>query len=89
MRKYLQERYDIIDRRTGVKICEAGSVEDALAMIAFDPANRTYTINRMVMGEIIDVEVPKELLTSEVVRSVVQPEPLRLAEDERRPVEVS
>ena len=86
MKKYVQESFDVINRHTGAKICEAGNEIDALMMVAFDPQNRIYTRNQMLMGNVVDVVVPKQLPTNEIVRSVVQPEPLRLAEDDRQPV---
>ena len=86
MRKYQEETFSVIERQTGRKICDCADENDALMMVAFDPTNRTYTRNQILMGGVVDIEVPKQLPTSEVVRSVVQPEPLRLAEDDRQPV---
>ena len=88
MKKYVQESFNVVNRNTGAKICECGEENDALMMVSFDPQKRTYTRNQMLMGEIIDVEIPKALPTNEVVRSVVQPEPLKLKEDKREPVAI-
>lgn len=89
MRKYQEETFSVIERSTGRKICDCADETDALMMVAFDPTGRTYTRNKTLMGSVIDVETPKQLPTNEVVRSVVQPKPLRLAEDERQLVVVS
>ena len=86
MRRYQEETFSVVKRQTGQKICDCADEHDALMMVAFDPANRTYTRSQMLMGGVVDIKVPKQLPTSEVVRSVVQPEPLRLAEDDRQPV---
>jgi hypothetical protein len=36
-------------------------------MVAFDPQNRTYTRNKILMSPVIDVEIPKALPTNEIV----------------------
>jgi hypothetical protein len=86
VKKYQEETFSVIEQHTGRKICDCADENDALMMVAFDPANRTYTRNQMLMGGVIDIEMPKRLPTNEVVRSVAQPEPLRLVEDDRQPV---
>ena len=67
MRKYNEEYFSVIDKRTGRKILDCGLEEDALAMISFDPQNRTYTRNKFLMGQVIDIETPKVLPTNEIV----------------------
>jgi hypothetical protein len=67
MNKYNTEDYfSVIETRTGRKIVDCSEEQDALAMVAFDPANRTYTRNKFLMGQVIDVEMPKALPTSEI-----------------------
>jgi hypothetical protein len=36
-------------------------------MVSFDPQNRTYTRNKILMSPVIDVEIPKALPTNEIV----------------------
>ena len=68
MKKYNSEDYfSVIDNRTGRKIVDCGEEEDALAMVAFDPKNRTYTRNKFLMGPVVDIEMPKALPTTEIV----------------------
>ena len=68
MNKYNTEDYfSIIETRTGRKIADCGEETDAQAMVAFDPANRTYTRNKFLMGQVIDIVMPKALPTSEIV----------------------
>jgi hypothetical protein len=57
----------VIDKKTGRKILDCGDESDALAMISFDPQNRTYTRNKFLMGPVVDIEIPKALPTSEIV----------------------
>jgi hypothetical protein len=67
MKKYNEEYFSVIETKTGRKIVDCGDEQDALAMVALDPQNRTYTRNKFLMGEVIDVEVPKALPTNEIV----------------------
>ena len=70
MNKYQSEDYfSVIDKKTGRKILDCGDEQDALAMVAFDPQNRTYTRNKFLMGPVVDVDIPKALPTSNVVES--------------------
>ena len=67
MNKYNTEDYfSVIDKRTGRKIVDCAEEQDALVMVAFDPANRTYTRNKFLMGQVIDVEIPKALPTTNI-----------------------
>jgi hypothetical protein len=73
MIKYNTEDYfSVIETRTGRKIADCGEEQDALALVAFDPANRTYTRNKFLMGQVIDVEMPKALPTTNIAVSNVQ-----------------
>jgi hypothetical protein len=70
MKRYNTEDYfSVIETRTGRKIVDCGEEQDALAMIAFDPANRTYTRNKFLMGNVIDIEMPKALPTTNIAVS--------------------
>ena len=66
--KYQSEDYfSVLDKKTGKKLMDCGLEQDAIAMVAFDPQNRTYTRNKFLMGPVIDIEIPKQLPTNEVV----------------------
>jgi hypothetical protein len=68
MNKYNSEDYfSVIETKTGRKIVDCGDEADALAMVAFDPQNRTITRNKFLMGPVVDIDIPKELPTTEVV----------------------
>lgn len=67
MQKYHDEYFSVINKRTGKKLLDCGEEMDALAMVAFDPQNRTITKNKFLMGQVIDIEMPKALPTSEIV----------------------
>lgn len=69
MKKYNDDYFSVIDKRTGKKILDCGEEADALAMVSFDPQNRTYTRNKFLMGPVVNVEIPKALPTSNIVES--------------------
>jgi hypothetical protein len=67
MNKYNTEDYfSVIETKTGRKILDCGEESDALAMVAFDPANRSILRNKFLMGQVIDVVMPKSLPTNEI-----------------------
>ncbi len=67
MRKYNEEYFSVLDKRTGKKLLDCGAEEDALYMVSMDPQNRTYTRNKFLMGQVVDIETPKALPTNEIV----------------------
>jgi len=67
MKKYNEEYFSVLDKKTGRKLLDCGEELDALAMVAMDPQNRTYTRNQFLMGQVVDVQMPKALPTSEIV----------------------
>ena len=67
--KYTSEDYfSVIEIKTGRKICDCADELDALMMVSFDPTNRTITRNQFLMGQVVDIEIPKQLPTNEIVR---------------------
>jgi hypothetical protein len=67
MKKYNTEDYfSVIETKTGRKILDCGEERDAQAMVSFDPANRSYMRNKFLMGQVIDIEMPKALPTNEI-----------------------
>ena len=69
MKKYHDEYFSVLNKKTGKKLLDCGTEEDALQMVSMDPENRTYTRNKFLMGPVVDVETPKALPTSNVVES--------------------
>jgi hypothetical protein len=68
MKKYNSEDYySVINKNTGVKIVDCAQQEDALLMVSFDPQNRVITTNKFLMGQVVDIVMPKALPTSEIV----------------------
>ena len=67
MKKYNDEYFSVIEIKTGRKIVDCGDEMDALAMVALDPQNRTITRNKFMMGQVVDVQMPKALPTNEIV----------------------
>lgn len=80
MKKYNTEDYfSVIETKTGRKICDCAEEADALMMVAFDPKNRTITRNKFMMGQVVDVEMPKALPTNEIA---VNTEPYKQHQEE-------
>lgn len=67
MKKYNEEYFSVLNKKTGKKLLDCGSEEDALQMVSMDPQNRTYTKNKFLMGQVVDIEMPKVLPTNEIV----------------------
>ena len=73
--KYQSEDYfSVIEIKTGRKICDCADEIDALMMVSFDPTNRTINRNQFLMGQVVDIEMPKALPTTEVVPVNIQSE---------------
>lgn len=67
MKKYNQEYFSVYHKRTGRKIADCGSREDARMLVQMDWQNREYRENKMLMSEVIDIEIPKALPTNGIV----------------------
>ena len=67
MKKYNEEYFSVLNKKTGKKLLDCGDEQDALQMVSMDPKNRTYTRNKFLMGPVVDVEIPKALPTNEIV----------------------
>jgi len=66
--KYQSEDYfSVVNKKTGRKICDCSDEIDALMMVSFDPQNRIITRNQFLMGQVVDIEIPKQLPTNEIV----------------------
>jgi hypothetical protein len=98
MKKYNEEYFSVINKNTGRKILDCGEKEDALMMVSFDPQNRQIVTNKTLMGQVVDVETPKALPTTEIIMNmhdgsweVREPEKLpqiKLPEGKQKPVKV-
>ena len=68
MKRYNSEDYfSVINKNTGKKIADCGEEADALMLVSFDPQNRTITTNKFLMGQVVDVVMPKALPTNEIL----------------------
>jgi hypothetical protein len=67
MKRYNSEDYfSVINKNTGIKIADCAQQEDALLMVSFDPQNRTITTNKFLMGQVVDIIMPKVLPTNQI-----------------------
>lgn len=67
MKKYNEEYFSVIDKKTGRKIVDCAEYSDAMMMFDIDPHNRQITRNKFLMSPVIDIEIPKALPTNEIV----------------------
>jgi len=102
MNKYQNEDYfSVINKNTGKKIVDCAEWSDAMLMFDIDPHNRQITRNKFLMGQVVDIQMPKALPTNEIVVNmdggvggsweVREPEPLpqiKLPEGQGEPVRV-
>jgi hypothetical protein len=51
----MNEYWVVIENKTGVVICQCGNINDAIMMVNLDPHNRTYSRQRFILDQIIDV----------------------------------
>ena len=80
MKKYNSEDYfSVIEIKTGRKIADCGEEIDALMMVSLDPQNRTITRNKFIMGQVVDIEIPKALPTNEIT---INTEPYKQQQEE-------
>ena len=67
MKRYNSEDYfSVINKNTGIKIADCGEKEDALMLVSLDPQNRTITTNKFLMGQVVDIIMPKVLPTNQI-----------------------
>ena len=67
MKKYNEEYFSVRERRTGRKICDCGDFQDARMVMRLDTPNREIVKNKVLMSQVIDIEIPKALPTNEIV----------------------
>ena len=67
MKKYRDEYFSVVEKRTGRKIADCGEWLDARMLLHMDPENRQIIKNKFIMDQVIDVEIPKALPTNEIV----------------------
>jgi len=80
MKKYNSEDYfSVIETKTGRKIADCGEETDALLLVSLDPQNRTITRNKFMMGQVVDIEIPKALPTNEIA---INTEPYKQHQEE-------
>jgi hypothetical protein len=49
------EVFSVTEKRTGRKICECANEQDAIMLVEFDKQNRSYSRDRFILDQIIDV----------------------------------
>ncbi len=66
MKKYNEEYFSVREKRTHKKICDCGNFEDARMMLHLDAPNREIVKNKVLMAQVVDIEIPKVLPTNEI-----------------------
>ena len=80
MNKYNSEDYFTVrERRTHKKICDCGKLEDAKMVMSLDTPNREVIKNKVLMDQVVDIEMPKALPTNEIA---IDTEPYKKHQEE-------
>lgn len=102
MKKYNEEYFSVINRNTGKKIVDCGDEFDALIMVSLDPQNRIIIKNKFLMGQVVDIQIPKALPTTEIVSvhnvnvekfdqymdNLLEPNQIKLPEGQGKPINI-
>ncbi len=51
----MTEYWIVTENKTGRVIAHCGDLNDAMMMVSFDPTNRSYKRNRIILDQVIDV----------------------------------
>jgi len=51
----MNEYWIVKERSTGRVIAHCGDINDAIMLVSFDPNNRSYSRNRVLLDQVIDV----------------------------------
>ena len=51
----MREYWIVKENKTGRVIAHCGDLNDAMMMVSFDPTNRSYKRNRILLDQVIDV----------------------------------
>lgn len=51
----MNEYWVVIEKRTGRVIAHCGDINDALMLVSFNPDNRFYKRNRILLDQVIDI----------------------------------
>ena len=88
----MNEYWVVKDTKIGRIIAHCGDINDAIMMVSFDPNNRSYSRNRVLMDQVIDIssttdkQLPGQIGLPAGKVSQLNPETIRLNEGEGQPV---
>jgi hypothetical protein len=49
------ESWSVIESKTGRVICQCSDETDAMMLVSFDPNNRTYSKQKYILDQVIDI----------------------------------
>lgn len=90
----MNEYWIVTENSTGRVIAHCGDINDAMMMVSFDPANRSYKRNRFIMDQVIDVssttdkQLPGQLGLPAGQVNTLEPHKIRLPEGQQQPIKV-
>ena len=94
MRKYNEEYYSVVEKRTGRKIADCGEWSDARMLLHMDPKNRQIIKNKFLLDQVIDVtsttdkQLPGQLGLPAGKVNTLEPHKVRLPEGQQQPIKV-
>jgi len=87
----MNEYWSVIENKTGRVICHCSDINDAFMMVGFSPRSRTYSRNRFMMDQVIDVtsttdkQLPGQIGLPAGQINVLEPHKIRLPEGQQEP----
>lgn len=91
----MHDYWSVIEIKTGRKICECAEERDAMLLVSLDPYHKTYTRNKFILDQVIDVKskVDKQLpgqlgLPEGRDRLTFHPESILLPQSEATPINI-
>jgi len=93
----MNEYWIVTENKTGRIIAHCGDINDAIMMVAFDSANRTYSRQRFILDQVItvtsttDKQLPGQIglpAVKEQLPPIELQQQVWLPEDQKEPVKV-
>ena len=88
----MNEYWIVTEKSTGKVIAHCGDLNDAIMMVSFDPHNRIYGKQKLIMDQVIDVnsttdkQLPGQIGLPSAQEFVLADEKVKLTEGTSKPV---
>lgn len=88
----MNEYWIVTENKTGRVIAHCGDINDAIMMVAFDSENRSYSRQRFIMDQVIDItsttdkQLPGQIGLPAGKINQINPERIKLNQGKGEPV---